>query len=69
MEEKNSTWISIKTPPTEDGNYIVAMRNGDKWHITVRKYKKDAVWPESNWSKNTFGVRYWMPVPPDPEGD
>ena len=56
-------WISIKTPPTENGRYFVAIKEGNDWHITIRRYSLGTFAnPHPHWAKNTCGVRYWMPM-------
>lgn len=56
-------WISIKTPPTENGRYFVAIKAGNDWHITIRRYSLGtACSPYPHWTNNTCGIRYWMPM-------
>lgn len=67
-------WISVdEMLPDRDGRYLVAMKNGNDYHISTRKFKRTAppIWWKGHtfgyWARQTSGVRYWMPLPQPPE--
>jgi hypothetical protein len=73
-----SEWISVDEKlPEKDGRYLVAMKNGDEFHISTRKFRRAAppTWWKGivygHWSRNTGGVRFWaeLPKPPKMKGD
>ena len=68
-----SEWISVdERLPEKDGRYLVAMKNGDDYHISTRKFKRSdlPIWWKGHtygyWARHTGGVRYWMPLPEPP---
>lgn len=72
-----SKWISVEDRlPEKDGRYLVAMKNGDNYHISTRRFKRADLptWWRGHsygyWARHTEGVRYWMPLPELPkDGD
>ena len=69
-------WISVdKRLPEKDGRYLVAMKDGDNYHISTRKFKRTdpPVWWKGSswghWAKRTCGVRYWDLLPEPPKGE
>jgi hypothetical protein len=70
-----SAWISVdERLPEKDGRYLVAMKNGNDYHISTRKFKRSdpPIWWKGHiygrWARHTGGVRYWMPLPEPPKG-
>lgn len=68
-----SEWISVEDRlPDRDGRYLVAMKNGNDYHISTRKFKRTSppIWWKGHtygyWARQTGGVRYWMPLPSPP---
>ena len=75
-KQSEGKWISVEERlPEKDGRYLVAMKDGDKYHISTRRFKRTdpPIWWKGHvyghWSKRTCGVRFWMPLPEPPKGD
>lgn len=73
---KQSEWISVEDRlPEKDGRYLVAMKNGDDYHVSTRKFRRadPPIWWKGHtfgyWARYTGGVRYWMPLPEPPKGE
>lgn len=71
---KQNEWISVdERLPDRDGRYLVAMKNGDDYHVSTRKFKRTdpPIWWKGHtfgyWARYTGGVRYWMPLPEVPK--
>ena len=69
-------WISVEDRlPDRDGRYLVAMKNGDNYHISTRKFRRanPPIWWKGHtfgyWARYTGGVRYWAPLPEPPKGE
>lgn len=69
-------WISVDEElPKKDGRYLVAMKDGDNYHISTRRFKiaDPPIWWKGirwgHWAKRTCGVRYWAPLPEPPKGE
>ena len=64
-----SDWISVKERlPERDGRYLVAIKNGDGYSISVRKFRNGGFgYKNGVWERRTFGVRFWMHLPKPPE--
>lgn len=76
LDQKNK-WISVDDElPKKDGRYLVAIKHGDNYHISTRKFKRASppVWWKGTtygvWARYTGGVRFWaeLPTPPTKEG-
>jgi len=72
--EKGGRWISVdERLPDRDGRYLVAMKNGEDYHISTRRFKRTnpPIWWKGHtfgyWARQTCGVRYWMPLPEPPK--
>lgn len=57
-------YVDVQLPP-KDGKYLVAIKEGANWNVTIRKFKSDGRFG-GHWERNTGGVRYWMPLPEKP---
>lgn len=69
-------WISVEDRlPDKDGRYLVAMKNGNEYHISTRKFKVSPapVWWKGHsygsWARLTGGVRFWAMLPEPPTSD
>lgn len=60
-------WIPHTDPPKSNGRYEVAMKNGNQWHISVRRYHVGHQAWKSGWERRTGGVRFWRPLPMPPK--
>ena len=65
-------WISVNDRlPEKDGKYIVARREGSRYSISVRKFRKDVpCWYSGycgHWERRTNGITHWMPLPEPPK--
>lgn len=74
--QREGEWISVEERlPEKDGRYLVAMKDGDKYHISTRRFKRaePPIWYKGHtfgyWAKQTYGVRFWMLLPEAPKGD
>ncbi|MCD8087260.1 MAG: DUF551 domain-containing protein [Oscillospiraceae bacterium] len=67
LKTLNDMWISCKDRlPESPGNYLVAMKDGDRYHVTTRKWANGGYW-----ERQTGGIRFWnyLPPPPPPPKD
>lgn len=65
---RQSSWIPVtERLPEKDGKYLVAIKYGDGYVVSTRKFRKEtSCWwagASSRWERRTAGVRYWMPLP------
>lgn len=62
-------WISVSTPPEQEGRYLCITREDDGFNFyRIRAWSSD--WSESPvWEgPGCEEVLFWMPLPPAPEG-
>jgi hypothetical protein len=71
---RKQDWISVdERLPEKDGRYLVAMKNGDNYHISTRRFKRTdpPIWWKGHsygyWARHTGGVTHWMPLPEPPK--
>lgn len=68
MSKPKSPWQPIETAP-KDGEYVpVAWRHDDRVVIDAGS-PRDGAWFDTYGNRFTVAPKYWMPIPPLPEGE
>ena len=66
-------WTSVDVAlPKKSGRYQVIMKNGNSYHVTMRKFYVDKLnwYPKipGKWDRGTFGITHWKPMDKLPDG-
>ena len=64
-------WVPVEDHlPKKDGKYLVAIKNGNGFSVSTRKFKtQTSHWTIGHWERRTAGVRFWAELPEPPKGD
>lgn len=65
-------WIPVtERLPDNNGKYLVARKEGGRYSISVRKFRKEVpCWYTGycgHWERRTNGITHWMPLPEPPK--